>query len=1163
METDAKTVNDQAIELTDDSEWTLNDLIEYSREKISSGDYQGALEKLIPASEGGEYSDFVPIEGLKADCYRGLHKIVAARECYENILALESEPPYWVYVGYANVLEDMGEQQLSIDYMFRALENDFNVDLAQRLVMLSGQDISGFVDRYLSRSNDEKGQEKLCEVAESLIVNGYEIQGKSVFESLEKLNPEDVTSTRKLVSAYIKTGDMGTAITELADWKTRYPGNEQLDQLLKTCEDSCRSVELDGLPCFFVEEGRELCDYVLRVNGIIIRDGLNRFSLPVQSLDSGDAGIKNKVFINIPKCYVDSKSEQYSITVTELFGDKRNYESRYSAEKMLSDRYGHSGHLDYKGGNRVRGWLYSSIIDFSMIKLYLNDVFVAEIEVKNRREDVANKKGSDYLMSGFDYEWDASIDVQKIELREPENERSLLGTPIHFHRRVDAVTQLEKMLINADQSNREVFAPNVVASMFKAVRSLPEITTESTIDSSMVARHFEEGVSIVVPIYNAFGDVYRCLSSILSSGSSLPYEIVCINDCSPDKKIMAYLEPLAEENENISLVNSEVNRGFVKTVNKGLAARRYRNVIILNSDTVVPHLFVDRLQAAYDSNTDYGVITPLSNNATIFSFPLTLEHNQLKNLEEINIVDELVRSNAGNTVLEAPTGHGFCMFVAGDVLERVGYLDEEEWGIGYGEENDFCQRVKMQGWRIGAHYGMYVGHIGSVSFGDEQRERQVSKNLQRLNQIYPEYENLIEDFIENEGNSRVLRNKLQILNWQRNNQDEVVLLISHSLGGGTTEYIDRSIDSLENENVNSLLLTTDANKIVISDAEEGIHCVYAQDEIDLLKSHLDMFSFKSVVINSTFNYPIELFEKFTEVAEKYIVVLHDYSWFCPKINLIDSSGKYCGVPGSDVCVSCIKTSGPHKSFTQNWKDISSGLDIWLTKNLNLLENAHTIIAPSHDAAKRIKKKFPSLNPTVKYHDDVIELPLVTKRYVADTLEEQTIGVFGMIGDHKGLQIFKSLCSLLSSRHPGISIVFFGALSEYEWMDEYSNVKCVGVYDEETLGDLIAEEKPTASLFLSPWPETYCYALTDAIKHAVFPIVFDIGAFAERIEMHNYGKVIPFDTHPESIYTSVVEVLTSAEFKKASSTDIKSGMTYRVYSEDYFQVESTIEIKSVA
>ena len=335
------------------------------------------------------------------------------------------------------------------------------------------------------------------------------------------------------------------------------------------------------------------------------------------------------------------------------------------------------------------------------------------------------------------------------------------------------------MLLKVDQSMAETLAPNVVDSMFKAVRSLPEITIESTKDSSLVARHFEEGVSIVIPIYNAFGDVYRCLSSILSSGSSLPYEIVCVNDCSPDKKIMAYLEPLAEENENISLVNSEVNRGFVKTVNKGLAARRYRNVIILNSDTVVPHQFVDRLQAAYDSNKNYGVITPLSNNATIFSFPLSLENNQLKNLDEIDLLDELVYSNAGDTVLEMPTGHGFCMFVAGEVLERVGYLDEEEWGVGYGEENDFCQRVKMQGWKIGAHYGMYVGHIGSVSFGDEQRERQVNKNLVRLNQIYPEYENLIEDFINKEQDSRVLRNKLQILNWQRCNQDEVVLLVSH------------------------------------------------------------------------------------------------------------------------------------------------------------------------------------------------------------------------------------------------------------------------------------------------------------------------------------------------------------------------------------------------
>ena len=215
VETDTNIVNSQAIELTDDSGWTLNDLIEYSREKIASKDYQGALEKLIPASDASNESDRVPIEGLKADCYRGLHKIVLARQCYETILAIEPEPPYWVYVGYANVLEDMGEREASIDYMLLALESDFNIDLAQRLALLKGHDLSAFVDRYLSRCNEENGQEQLCELAESLIVNGYETQGKGVFESLEKLDPENLTSTRKLVSAYIKTGNMGNAITEL------------------------------------------------------------------------------------------------------------------------------------------------------------------------------------------------------------------------------------------------------------------------------------------------------------------------------------------------------------------------------------------------------------------------------------------------------------------------------------------------------------------------------------------------------------------------------------------------------------------------------------------------------------------------------------------------------------------------------------------------------------------------------------------------------------------------------------------------------------------------------------------------------------------------------------------------------------------------------------
>lgn len=88
-------------------------------------------------------------------------------------------------------------------------------------------------------------------------------------------------------------------------------------------------------------------------------------------------------------------------------------------------------------------------------------------------------------------------------------------------------------------------------------------------------------------------------------------------------------------------------------------------------------------------------------------------------------------------------------------------------------------------------------------------------------------------------------------------------------------------------------------------------------------------------------------------------------------------------------------------------------------------------------------------------------------------------------------------------------------------------------------------------------------LTDAIRHAVFPIVFELGAFAERIEMHCYGEVIPFDTNSELIYKSVVRVLSGENYRNASVADIKSGKTYDCFLGDYLRLESTDQLLSVA
>ena len=44
----------------------------------------------------------------------------------------------------------------------------------------------------------------------------------------------------------------------------------------------------------------------------------------------------------------------------------------------------------------------------------------------------------------------------------------------------------------------------------------------------------------------------------------------------------------------------------------------------------------------------------------------------------------------------------------------------------------------------------------------------------------------------------------------------------------------------------------------------------------------------------------------------YDVTVHDYSYFCPRIDLIDEAGRYCGEPDIQTCGRCIALNQPRQ-----------------------------------------------------------------------------------------------------------------------------------------------------------------------------------------------------------------------------------------------------------
>jgi GT2 family glycosyltransferase len=252
-------------------------------------------------------------------------------------------------------------------------------------------------------------------------------------------------------------------------------------------------------------------------------------------------------------------------------------------------------------------------------------------------------------------------------------------------------------------------------------------------------------IDIVIPVYKGEAETRACLESVLAASIAAPHEVVVIDDASPEPAISAWLREVAAS-RRITLVAHAENRGFVASVNEGMRLHADRDVVLLNSDTEVAAGWLDRIAAHAARDPRVGTVTPFSNNATICSYPRTLERNDLPAGETTASLDAAFASANAGLSAEIPTAVGFCMFITRECLDRVGLFDEARYGAGYGEEVDFCMRAARAGFRHVIAADVFVRHAGEVSFGDSGVERR-GRAQAIVDELYPEFQPRVRDFI--------------------------------------------------------------------------------------------------------------------------------------------------------------------------------------------------------------------------------------------------------------------------------------------------------------------------------------------------------------------------------------------------------------------------------
>jgi GT2 family glycosyltransferase len=444
-------------------------------------------------------------------------------------------------------------------------------------------------------------------------------------------------------------------------------------------------------------------------------------------------------------------------------------------------------HVEYADSKSISGWAYGADRSEPLaLAVYSDGEFQSVVEASGSRFDVKSAFDLKSHQCGFAVVLKEAKSSAKrlVTLCDVETGIVLAEVSISnsYEYLTETVTSLRRGHEGADTTHLiSVLAPLVIASRGETnvvVRKLPKQKATEVVD----------GVDVVIPIYGGSIETAECLESVLHATNITHSRVILINDCSPDPIINDLLDALEMRKlTNVIIVRRQKNMGFSAAVNLGMAIAADRHVVLLNADTVVQSGWIDRLMAAAKIDPMIGTVTPLSNNGEIVTLPYACRTMAVEDSLLARQVDQLAAEFNSSKIIDIPVAIGFCMFIRRECINEVGIFDADKWGRGYGEEVDFCLKARALGWRHVVATDTFVVHRGAVSFGDEKLKR-IMESSQKISQLYPFYDQLIQRFIA-EDPIRVARRKVNLALISRTVDEERVLHVSHSFGGGTEKYV--------------------------------------------------------------------------------------------------------------------------------------------------------------------------------------------------------------------------------------------------------------------------------------------------------------------------------------------------------------------------------------
>ncbi len=224
-------------------------------------------------------------------------------------------------------------------------------------------------------------------------------------------------------------------------------------------------------------------------------------------------------------------------------------------------------------------------------------------------------------------------------------------------------------------------------------------------------------VSLVALTYNQL-DYTKSFIQSLYQNTNYPFELIIVDNHSKDNTIK-FLKELEKTKNNVKLILNENNLGFPKGVNQGIKKAAGNYILIANNDIVLTKGWLARLIEIAESDTKIGLVGPRSNSVSGMQLDKEAKYGTI--IEMHNYAGVLKQNNNGR-LLEFPRVAFLCTLIKKEVIEKIGGLDER-FSPGNFEDDDFCLRAQLAGFKTVIAQDVFIHHYGSKSFTAEGMEK--------------------------------------------------------------------------------------------------------------------------------------------------------------------------------------------------------------------------------------------------------------------------------------------------------------------------------------------------------------------------------------------------------------------------------------------------------